>query len=210
MITLSAQPGTSTPPPSALPDNPQAERAREEAELLDKVGSGDRKSFEELHRRLATLLFSSALGILNNREAAEDVTQDVFMQIWDKAPSYDPARGKAVTWALTLARNKAIDRLRATQRRTRLHTQVETEHAGAQFLDDRDSLHDALENERGAAVRDALEKLSEEQREAIQLAYFQDLPYPEVARVLGVPLGTIKARIRRGMMKLRSVLEPRL
>ena len=75
--------------------DPQHERTIEESHLLTKVGSGDRRSFEELHRRFSNLLFSSALGILNNREAAEDVTQDVFLQIWEKAPSFDPARGKA-------------------------------------------------------------------------------------------------------------------
>jgi RNA polymerase sigma-70 factor, ECF subfamily len=187
-----------------------AERAGEEAALLDRVSKGDRESFDELHRRLSTLLFSSALGILNNREAAEDVTQDVFVQIWEKAPSYDPGRGKAVTWALTLTRNKAIDRLRASQRRTRLHDQVESETNTEQHFDDRDSLHDALANERGSALHAALQKLPEEQRQAIQMAYFDDMPYPQVARLLGAPLGTIKARIRRGMLRLREILESKL
>ena len=83
--------------PYDLCADPQADRAMEETNLLTQVGAGDRRSFEELHRRFSTLLFSSALGILNNREAAEDVTQDVFLQIWEKAPSFDPARGKAAT-----------------------------------------------------------------------------------------------------------------
>jgi RNA polymerase sigma-70 factor (ECF subfamily) len=194
--------------PSTEAEDSAQRRAGEEAALLDRVGHGDRESFEELHRRLSTLLFTSALGILNNREAAEDVTQDVFLQIWEKAPSYDRERGKAVTWALTLARNKAIDRLRAVQRRARLNGEVENEPAFN--FDDRDSLHGALANERGLALRAALEKLPLEQREAIRLAYFKDMPYPEVARRLHAPLGTIKARIRRGMLRLREMLEPRL
>lgn len=186
------------------------ERSDEEAQLLVKVASGDRASFEELHRRLATLLFTSALGVLNNREAAQDVTQDVFMQIWEKAPTYDASRGKAATWAMTLTRNKAIDRLRSNQRRNRLHDDVQRESQSGPIFDDRDSLHEALSHERGTAVREAMEVLGSEQRKAIQLAYFDDMPYPQVARILGVPLGTVKARIRRGMMRLRQELATRL
>jgi RNA polymerase sigma-70 factor (ECF subfamily) len=190
--------------------NDNSTRAMEEAQLLVKVGGGDRASFEELHRRLSTLLFSSALGILNSREAAEDVTQDVFVQIWEKAPSYDPARGKPATWALTMARNKAIDRLRATQRQARLREQAGEEEKVAGPYDDQDSLQTALSHERSAALLAVMEKLAPEQREAIRLAYFEDMPYPNVARVLGVPLGTVKARIRRGMQRLRELLRARL
>lgn len=201
--------------PSELPEvGPAADEAQlrvlEEAHLLDRVGKGDRASFEELHRRLFALLYTSALGILNNREAAEDVTQDVFLQIWEKAPSFDPARGKAATWALTLARNKAIDRLRAVQRRARLREQAGEELKRVEKFDERDSLQTALSHERSAAVLATMEKLSPEQREAIRLAYFEDLPYPQVARRLGEPLGTVKARIRRGMHRLRELLRVKL
>jgi RNA polymerase sigma-70 factor (ECF subfamily) len=196
--------------PYDIGSDPQHERALEETHLLTQIGSGDRRSFEELHRRFSTLLFSSALGILNNREAAEDVTQDVFLQIWEKAPSFDPARGKAATWALTMARNKAIDRLRSAQRRARLREEAAKAKLQDQHFDDRDSLQSALEQERGKALRAMMDKLSAEQREAIQLAYFDDLPYPEVARKLRVPLGTVKARIRRGMQRLRELLGSRL
>lgn len=196
--------------PYDLCADPQPDRAMEETHLLTQVGAGDRRSFEELHRRFSTLLFSSALGILNNREAAEDVTQDVFLQIWEKAPSFDPARGKAATWALTMARNKAIDRLRAAQRRARLREEAAKEKMQDQHFDDRDSLQSALTQERGSTLRAMVEKLTPEQREAIQLAYFDDLPYPEVARKLHVPLGTVKARIRRGMQRLRELLGGKL
>jgi RNA polymerase sigma-70 factor, ECF subfamily len=192
------------------PPTENLSRSLEESELLTQVGRGSRACFEELHRRLFTLLFSTTLGILNNREAAEDVTQDVFLQIWEKAPTYDPARGKAATWALTLARNKAIDRLRSMQRRARLREEAGQEQAGEQNFDDRNSLHDAVAQERITALRSTLEKLNLEQREAIRLAYFEDMPYPEVARTLRTPLGTVKARIRRGMQRLRELLEPRL
>ena len=109
-----------------------------------------------------------------------------------------------------MARNKAIDRLRAAQRRARLREEAAKEKMQDQHFDDRDSLQNALTQERGSTLRAMVEKLTPEQREAIQLAYFDDLPYPEVARKLDVPLGTVKARIRRGMQRLRELLGGKL
>ena len=96
-----------------------------EIDLLRRTGQGDRRSFEQLYERFSGVLFSTAYRVLNSPEAAEDVLQDVFIQIWEKAPLYDPERGKPLTWAVTLTRNKAIDRLRSVQRRNRLQDEVE-------------------------------------------------------------------------------------
>ncbi|RYD71043.1 MAG: sigma-70 family RNA polymerase sigma factor, partial [Verrucomicrobiaceae bacterium] len=104
----------------------------QEIELLRRVSKGDRLAFSELYDRFSGLLFATAYRILNNQEGAEDVLQDVFVQIWEKAPLYDSSRGKPLTWAVTLTRNKAIDRLRSLQRRGRLQEQVEKE---AQAID---------------------------------------------------------------------------
>ncbi len=180
--------------------------AQEESRLLENVGKGDRESFDELHRRMQTLLFSTAMGVLNNREAAEDVVQDVFVQIWERASSYDPARGKASTWVITLTRNKSIDRLRALNRRARLNSDFEEEEKTDIRFDDRDSLVDAVIAEQAATIRTAIAKLNADQQAAIQLAFFDDMPYPAVAERLHVPLGTVKARIRRGMKKLKNLL----
>ncbi len=179
-------------------------------ELLRRVALGDRQSFEELYDRFSGVLFSTAYRVLNNQEAAEDVLQDVFIQIWEKAPLYDPARGKPMTWATTLTRNKAIDRLRSTQRRSRLQDDVQRESETSGQFDDRSSFDAVASGERGRLVRDAIRKLSKDQREAIELAFFSSLTQSEIAERLGEPLGTIKARIRRGMMKLRDVLSPEL
>src|SRR3984893_16283137 len=106
------------------------ERAKElevEVELLHRVGRGDRASFEAFYDRISGVLFSIACRVLNNQAAAEDVLQDVFIQIWDKAPLYNSSLGKPLTWAVTLTRNKAIDRLRSTQRRGRLQETVQRE-----------------------------------------------------------------------------------
>jgi RNA polymerase sigma-70 factor (ECF subfamily) len=179
-----------------------------EIELLRRTGEGDRRSFEQLYERFSGVLFSTAYRVLNNQQAAEDVLQDVFIQIWEKAPLYDSNRGKPLTWAVTLTRNKAIDRLRSVQRRSRLQDDVEKESAIGEQFDGRSSL-DAVEGiEQAQLIRDALTKLSKDQREAIELAFFSGLTQTEIAEKLGEPLGTIKARIRRGMMKLRELVEP--
>jgi RNA polymerase sigma-70 factor (ECF subfamily) len=181
-----------------------------EIDLLQRVGNGDKRSFEQLYERFSGVLFSTAYRVLNNQEAAEDVLQDVFIQIWEKAPLYDAARGKPLTWAVTLTRNKAIDRLRSTQRRGRLHDDLERETKSYEQFDDRNSF-DAVDSvEKGKLVREAMTKLNKEQREALELAFFSGLTQTEIADRLREPLGTIKARIRRGMMKLRSVLDSRV
>jgi len=181
-----------------------------EIELLRRIGAGDLRSFEELYRRFSGMLFATIFRILNQQEAAEDVLQEVFLQIWEKAPLYDPVRGKPLTWIVTLARNKAIDRLRSTQRSHRLQSEVEREAQAFDPAEERNSA-DALEAvEQGKLVREAVRKLSKDQREAISLAFFSGLTQTEIAERLGEPLGTVKARIRRGMMRLREVLKNRI
>jgi RNA polymerase sigma-70 factor (ECF subfamily) len=181
-----------------------------EIALLKRISGGDRQSFEQLYERFSGVLFSTAYRVLNNQEAAEDVLQDVFIQIWEKAPFYDPARGKPLTWAVTLTRNKAIDRLRSTQRRNRLQDDVEKESQNFEQFDGKSSVDAVDAMEKGAMVREAIKKLSKEQREAIELAFFSGLTQTEIAERLSEPLGTIKARIRRGMMKLRDDITPQL
>ncbi len=181
-----------------------------EIELLKRIGQGDSASFEMLYDRLAGVLFSTAYRVLNNQVAAEDVLQDVFVQIWEKAARYDPTLGKPLTWAVTLTRNKAIDRLRSTQRRNRLQDSVQRESEIFEQFDDRNSFDAVASSELGMLVRGALEKLSSDQRQVIELAFFSSMTQSEIAERLDQPLGTIKARIRRGMMKLREVIGPDL
>jgi RNA polymerase sigma-70 factor (ECF subfamily) len=181
-----------------------------EVELLRRIGQGDRRSFEALYDRCAGVLFSTAYHVLNNQEAAEDTLQDVFIQIWEKAPLYDPSRGKPLTWAVTLTRNKAIDRLRSTRRRNRLQEEVQRESETLEQFDSGSSFDAVASGETGTLVREAIRMLSRDQREAIELAFLESLTQSEIAERLQVPLGTVKARIRRGMTKLREVLGPQL
>ena len=192
-----------------MESNP-AQQLEAEIALLRRVAQSDRGGFEELYDRFSGVLFSTAYRVLNNREAAEDVLQDVFIQIWEKAPLYDPTRGKPMTWAVTLTRNKAIDRLRSTQRRSRLQDDVQRESETFEQFDDRSSFDVVASGETSKLVREAIQKLSKDQRAAIELAFFSFLTQTEIAERLGEPLGTIKARIRRGMLKLKDVISPEL
>jgi RNA polymerase sigma-70 factor (ECF subfamily) len=185
-----------------------AQQLDAEIELLRRVAHGDRRGFEELYDRFSSLLFSTVYRVLNDQEAAEDVLQDVFIQIWERAPLYDPTRGKPLTWAVTLARNKAIDRLRSTQRRCRLQEDVQRESEIFEQLDDRSAFDAAVSGETSSRVREAIHKLSKDQREVIELAFFSSLTQTEIAEHLGKSLHTIKSRIRRGMMKLKDVIGP--
>jgi RNA polymerase sigma-70 factor, ECF subfamily len=187
-----------------------ANELQSEIELLRKVGQGDRRSFEQLYERFSEVLFSIAYRMLKSQEAAEDVLQDVFVQIWKKAPLFDPARGRPMTWAVTLTRNKAIDLMRSAQRRSDLHDTMHREKEAFSRFDDRSSFDAVASDELWKVVRSAIEKLSKEQRQAIELAFFASMTQTEIAEHLDEPLGTIKARIRRGMLALREMIEPQL
>ncbi len=181
-----------------------------EIDLLRRIGQGDRQSFSAFYDRISGTLFTVAFGVLHEREAAEDVLQEVFVQIWEKAPLYDPARGKPVTWAITMVRNKAIDRRRSSQRRARLHDDLHREAEISEQSDDYTSLDAAASGERGKLMRAALQELPPDQRQALELAFFASLTQSEIAEKLGAPLGTIKARIRRALAKLREIIGPKL
>lgn len=178
----------------------------EEVELILKIGQGDRNSFAEFYEKFSAVIVSTAFRVLNDHRDAEDVAQEVFSMIWEKASLYDPARGKPLTWVVTMTRNKSIDRLRSLQRRFRLRDELEKESDSGVVQMERAPFEEADAFERGKMVRSAVKKLSKEQREVIEMAYFSGLTQNEIAEELKQPLGTIKARIRRGMIKLRRLV----
>ncbi|MDQ6622047.1 MAG: sigma-70 family RNA polymerase sigma factor [Verrucomicrobiota bacterium] len=182
----------------------------QDSELLQRTAKGDANSLAELHRRYSGVLLATAFRVLNNSKDAEEVVQEAFVQIWEKASVYDVCRGKPLTWAMTLTRNKAIDRLRRVQRRRRLHEEVEEDARIWHRMVETDSSDEAAAHERKDIVRSAVIELSDDQRRAIELAFFGGLTQQEIATQLREPLGTVKARIRRGMIKLRQILATRL
>ncbi len=177
----------------------------QDAELLAAIARGDAQAFSCFYDRFSGTLFSIAMGILRDPAQAEDLLQEVFLQIWERASHFDPELGKPLSWAVAMTRNKAIDRLRGSQRRQRVMDEM-TETASSDFLSmDLGTIH-GLDHDATALVRRSLQTLPEEQRKAIELAFFQGLSHGEIAEKLNAPLGTVKARIRRGMIQLRDEL----
>ena len=187
---------------------PEPDDRAVELDLLARITKRERAAFEQLYTRYSNILYATAMKFLKEDADAQDVVQDVFIQIWDKAKLYDPAKGKPLTWALTMTRNRSIDRIRAIQRRTRLRDDFEKETVVDESAGVREALSGVDASEKSQILRDAVGRLSPEQRKVIELAFFGGLTQSEVADRLGEPLGTVKARARRGLMKLKEILGP--
>jgi len=171
-------------------------------ELLKAVSRGDEQALAQLYDNYRVILFGLLVRILNSREEAEDVLQEVFLQVWRRAKDFDETRGKPFTWLVTLARSRAIDRLRSLGARDRV-AQASVREASEEVSD---AAFDTFRSEQRALVTSALSQLPEEQKRPLVLAYFDGLTQSEIAANLGAPLGTVKTRMRAGMMKLREVL----
>jgi RNA polymerase sigma-70 factor (ECF subfamily) len=177
-------------------------------DALARVASGDQAAFAQLYDRLSGPLYSLAVRMLGDAAEAQDALQEVFLQIWRRAANYDAKQSSVFSWATLMTRSRVIDRLRARGRRLRVV---------AASTDDENRLEAAVEasvgpsgadtvegNDEAERVRSIVKKLPAEQRQAIELAFFSDLTHHEIAAQLNQPLGTIKARIRRGLLKLRE------
>jgi RNA polymerase sigma-70 factor (ECF subfamily) len=164
--------------------------------LLRRLAGGDSGALGEFYDLYAGLVNGLALRILRNTAEAEDVVQEVFVQVWRQADRYDPTRGSAEAWLCTIARSRALDRLR--RRAARREEGDEALPAGSE----------APRTEEALAVRKALDALSADQRHALELAYYEGLTQTEIAERLRQPLGTVKTRIRTAMIRLREFLEP--
>ncbi len=181
-----------------------------DAELLRAVARGDEAAFARVYDRYAHILLGLMLRILRSRPEAEDVLQEVFLQVWQQARSFDPARGRAFTWLATLARSRAIDRLRAVDSRERA-AQRSVEDGLPPAAESRGwADEEAIRAERAEAVRAALAELPEEQRQVLVLAYLDGMSQSEIAAAKNQPLGTVKTRTRTGLKKLSDSLRAKL
>lgn len=194
----------------AEPAAPARPDQSQERLLLRRIANGDRVSFQELHHRFAGLIFATAHHVLRDHQDTEDVTQEVFLNIWKKASLYHEGKGEPLTWVSSLARNRAIDRLRAKERRAKLRDAVQADPASVTPAEIRDASELASLRERGHIVRSAVMQLNAEQRQVIKMAYFAGLSQSQIAQKIDAPLGTVKARMRRGLGKLRGLVEPKL
>jgi len=172
------------------------------AGALHRAASGDEAAFAEFYRHVAPVVHGIVLKILRDPAMSEEVTQEVFVELWRLAPRYDAERGSPRTWAATVAHRRAVDRVRSEQS-SRNRDEVEARRADRHRDDVVDEVVDRLDRTR---VVEALAQLTAAQREAVTLAYYGGHTYREVAVLLGVPEGTIKTRIRDGLIKLRDLM----
>jgi RNA polymerase sigma-70 factor (ECF subfamily) len=186
----------STPPPD--------DRQIVDARLMQRAARGDKEAFAELYDRFSGPLYATALRIVRDATEAQDIVHDAFLVVWDKAATFEPQRGSAFSWAVTLVRNRAIDRVRSRQRRAELLD--ESVPADLGYQENAIGADVAASSDAAQKVRSAVSTLPVEQRRALELAFFGGLTQEQIARTLREPLGTVKARIRRGLLKLREAL----
>src|SRR2546426_11147926 len=171
--------------------------------LVQSMAAGDELALYSLYEKTYRIVFTLIVRITNNRETAEEVTLDVFHDVWRRASTYDPADGSVVGWIMNQARSRAIDRFRFEHRKKRVNNHADspltvTAASGPQEAFD--------VREQGRLLRHALQVLTPEERQAVETAFFSELTYSEAAAKLNQPLGTVKTRIRSGLGKLRHAL----
>lgn len=181
--------------PGLPPDDP--------AVLMARVAGGDREAYAMLYDQMAPRVYGLARAVVRDAAFAEEVTQEVMLAMWQTAWRYDPARGSPRTWMLTMAHRRAVDRVRSEQSARDRNDRYATARAARAFDEVAEAVETRLEHHEIAA---ALHGLSALQRQSVELAYYGGYTYREVAELLDIPLGTVKTRIREGLVALRARL----
>ena len=172
-------------------------------DLLQRVAQGDQRAFSELYDLITPRMLGLVRHVLKDHAQSEEVVQEVLLEIWQTAPRFDPNKGKAVTWMLTMAHRRAIDRVRSAQSSRDRDTKIGIRDLGREYDSVAENVEIRIEHER---VEKALTKLTELQRQAVELAYYGGYTDSEVSTMLSVPIGTVKTRLRDGMIRLREEL----
>ena len=172
-------------------------------DLLQRVATGDREAFAQLYDRTAPRVFGLVKRLLRDHSQSEEVTQEIFLEIWQTATRYDTSKGGAIAWMLTMSHRRAVDRVRASQASRDRDTRIGIRDFPTDFDSVAENVEVRIESER---VKEAMMRLTELQRQAVQLAYFGGYSHSEVAAMLSVPIGTVKTRLRDGMIRLRDEL----
>jgi RNA polymerase sigma-70 factor (ECF subfamily) len=184
---------TETPETGHTPSTPD--------ELLPRVAQGDQTAFAELYDQTAPRVLGLVKRLLKDHAQSEEVTQEVFLEIWQNATRFDSTRGSAASWMLTMAHRRAVDRIRASQAGRDRDLKIGVRDLETDYDSVTESVEIRIEHER---VERALGRLTELQRQAVKLAYYGGLSHSEVAKLLDVPIGTVKTRLRDGMIRLRD------
>lgn len=171
------------------------------AVLIGHVARGDQPAFEEVYDRLAGPVLGTVRGVLRDLAQSEEVMQEVLLELWRTASRFDPGKGSALSWVMTLAHRRAVDRVRSEQKAAQREFRAAT--AQVDFDDVTETVEATLDRER---VRHCLRSLTDLQRESVTLAYYGSYTYSEVAGLLGVAVGTVKTRMRDGLIRLRDCL----
>lgn len=187
------------------PPNPTVTTQSTDLELLNALKAGQTDALSALYDRYANVVYSLALRILNNPEEAEDITQEIFLKIWNRANLYEPNRGSFNNFLITITRSRAIDKLRSrgSQFRFLQRWQAVIVHTASPET----PLDSVSMEERSHLVQSALERLSDPERQILEISYYEGLSYSETAKRLSLPLGTVKSRARTGLRKLRHALK---
>jgi RNA polymerase sigma-70 factor, ECF subfamily len=174
-----------------------------QGELLGLVAEGDQAAFGELYDQLSGRVLGLVRRLLKDHAQSEEVTQEIFLEVWRNAPRYDPAKGSATTWILTMAHRRAVDRIRSSQSTRDRDARIGMRDLEVEYDSVSESVEVRIESDR---VGRALQRLTELQRQAVTLAYYGGYSHGEVAEMLKVPVGTVKTRLRDGMIRLRDEL----
>lgn len=192
---------------STIGENASSDADRE-LQLMKRIKAKDADALNEFYDIYNQLLFGLILPIVKNKREAEDALQEIFVKIWQKAHTFDETRGNVYSWVITLARNKAIDRIRSKDYNTQKKASVTIDDPSFTLEGDNyDPLETTIFSERAEIVKKALAKIPKEQSQVIKIAYYQGMTQSDISEYLDIPLGTVKTRTRQGMIKLKNILE---
>jgi RNA polymerase sigma-70 factor (ECF subfamily) len=200
LVDVSTGIGNDADPTAAVPDAAEPDVSDE---LLQRTSQGDQAAFSTLYDHLAPRVLGLIRRLVVDHAQSEEVAQEVFLEVWQSAARFDPNKGRAIGWIMTIAHRRAVDRIRAAQASRDRDARIGIRDLPPEFDQVAEAVEVKIEHRR---VEGAMLRLSESQREAVSLAYYGGLTQTEIADRLGIPLGTVKTRLRDGMIRLRDEL----